>query len=143
MTDPQPQQRDGLPDGTSVREALLPCPFCGCLPADLDFSEGSTFRWLSWSCPGCGIGEEVRVRTLGEGPTESRLAEAKVKAREWWNRRSPDAELAALREEVAGVRKALQPFVEFNSSEEFVVLLVRSSDIAAARTALDTAKDTL
>ena len=41
---------------------ILPCPFCG--HVGLDFSEeGSTFRWGSASCAGCGASTgETRKR---------------------------------------------------------------------------------
>ena len=48
--------------------ALLPCPFCG--HVGLDLQEGSTFRWLAYSCKGCGMGTETRVQTLGNGTPE-------------------------------------------------------------------------
>ncbi len=65
----------------------LPCPFCG--HTGLDFREGSTFRWLAYSCAGCGIGSEVRVQTIGNGITREWYEQAKVNAVEEWNRRAP------------------------------------------------------
>jgi hypothetical protein len=71
---------------------LLPCPFCPCTPSDLAFADGSTFRWLAWSCPGCGIGSETRVQTMGDGTKEQWLEEAKARARVEWNTRFFTAE---------------------------------------------------
>lgn len=55
-----------------------PCPFCG--HTGLDFSEeGSTYRWASASCGGCGATTgEVRKR---DGWHEDAIAE--------WNTRTP------------------------------------------------------
>jgi len=69
----------------SMRAAPLPCPFCG--HVGLDFCEGSTFRWLSYSCGGCGTGNETRIQTLGEGTNEEWLDQAKRDAVEHWNTR--------------------------------------------------------
>jgi hypothetical protein len=67
-------------------ERLLPCPFCG--HVGLDFSEGSTFRWLAYSCGNCGIGGETRMQTLGEGTREEWRAAAERDARDTWNARA-------------------------------------------------------
>lgn len=67
---------------------LLPCPFCGLQPVDLDFSEGSTFRWLQWSCPGCGVGSETRIQTMGNGTQTEWMEQAKEDARREWNTRT-------------------------------------------------------
>ena len=67
---------------------LLPCPFCGHAPADLNFTEGSTFRWLAWCCSDCGIGSEVRKQTMGEGTNEEWADAAKNDARTIWNTRA-------------------------------------------------------
>lgn len=64
-----------------------PCPFCG--ETGLDFTEGSTFRWLAYSCKGCGIGSETRKQTLGDGTPEEWAEQAKRDAIEEWNRRTP------------------------------------------------------
>ena len=66
---------------------LLPCPFCGA--AGLDFTEGSTFRWIVASCSGCGasIGE-TRIQTLGQGTKEEWMAIAQQDAIAAWNRRA-------------------------------------------------------
>ena len=75
MTTPNPE-----------REALRPCPFCGA--TELEFLEGSTFRWLAYSCTGCGIGSEVRKQTLGEGTQEEWAEQAKRDAVKAWNTRA-------------------------------------------------------
>ena len=64
----------------------LPCPFCG--NTGLTFQEGSTFRWLMYSCSACGMGSEVRVQTLGPGTPAEWLEQAKRDAVEEWNRRT-------------------------------------------------------
>ena len=68
------------------QEALKPCPFCG--HVGLHFSDGSTFRWLDYSCAGCGIGSEVRMQTLGDGTKEQWRAQAEQDAIKEWNTRS-------------------------------------------------------
>ena len=78
-----------------VKEAL-PCPFCG--HTGLDFTEGSTFRWLAYSCGGCGIGSETRRQSLGEGTQAQWQAKAEADAIAEWNKRTtlhPDTEPAA------------------------------------------------
>lgn len=58
---------------------LLPCPFCGVV--GLEFEGGSTFRWLTASCEGCGAScGEIRVQTLGNGTCEEWKADAKLRA---------------------------------------------------------------
>lgn len=69
---------------TQDRE-LLPCPFCG--HVGLDFSLGSTFRWLAYSCAGCGMGSETRVQTMGDGTPEQWDAQARADAVAEWNTR--------------------------------------------------------
>ena len=64
-----------------------PCPFCG--HTGLTFGEGSTFRWLAYSCGGCGIGSEMRVQTIGEGTKEQWREQAERDAIEEWNKRTP------------------------------------------------------
>lgn len=66
--------------------APLPCPFCG--HVGLVFSEGSTFRWLQYSCGGCGMGSETRVQTLGAGTKDEWRAEAERRAVQEWNTRA-------------------------------------------------------
>ena len=67
---------------------ILPCPFCGAV--GLDFTMGSTFRWLLPSCDGCGAScGEVRIQTLGDGTQEQWLEVAKHNAIEEWNTRTP------------------------------------------------------
>lgn len=66
-------------------EKLLPCPFCG--GTGLDFREGSTFRWLVYSCKSCGVGAEVRVQTLGDGTPTQWRAQAELDAIAEWNHR--------------------------------------------------------
>lgn len=66
-------------------EGPLPCPFCG--HVGLDFSVGSTFRWLGYSCGGCGMGSETRMQTMGPGNPEQWRSEAESAAVEEWNRR--------------------------------------------------------
>ena len=73
---------------TDTRQALAACPFCGEQPTDLEFTEGSTFRWLAWSCPGCGVGSETRKQTMGEGSKEEWCEQAKEDARKTWNTRA-------------------------------------------------------
>ncbi len=67
----------------------LPCPFCGAV--GLDFCEGSTFRWLAYSCVGCGMGDETRMQTMGEGTQEEWRKAAEADAVLDWNRRAPAA----------------------------------------------------
>lgn len=69
--------------------ALLPCPFCG--HVGLDFGEGSTFRWLHYSCAGCGMGRETRVQTMGDGTPQQRREQAERDATNEWNTRSAAA----------------------------------------------------
>lgn len=69
-----------------MAEQLRPCPFCG--HVGLEIGEGSTFRWLSYSCGGCGIGSEVRVQTSGEGSPVEWREKAKTDAIETWNTRA-------------------------------------------------------
>ena len=71
-----------------MTDALKPCPFCGDTPAALHFGEGSTYRWLAWSCPSCGVGSEERVQTWGDGRPEQWLSEAKARCITAWNRRA-------------------------------------------------------
>jgi hypothetical protein len=73
----------------TTRKALaepLPCPFCG--HVGLDFQEGSTFRWLAYSCSHCGIGCETRVQTMGEGTPAEWRAQAELDAVGYWNQRA-------------------------------------------------------
>lgn len=61
---------------------VKPCPFCG--HAGLSFTEGSTFRWLAYNCDGCGVGNEVRIATVGKGnKVEWRHAAVADAIREW------------------------------------------------------------
>lgn len=75
---------------------LKPCPFCGHI--GLDFREGSTFRWLAFSCGHCGIGSETRVQTMGYGTPEEWRAKAEGDAVKFWNTRDA-AELRRLHAE--------------------------------------------
>ena len=69
------------------RTELKPCPFCG--HTGLDFSEGSTFRWIVASCSECGASRgETRIQTLGEGTKEEWMAEAQDDAIREWNQRA-------------------------------------------------------
>lgn len=86
----------------SVREALA-CPFCG--HAGLHFADGSTFRWLAYSCGGCGVGSETRMQTMGEGTREEWRAKAEQDAIEEWNRRALTAPDPVLPEVLAWVRR--------------------------------------
>ena len=80
-----------------------PCPFCG--HVGLSFREGSTFRWLAYSCGGCGMGEEVRVQTLGEGEPKEWLKEAELNAIKEWNRRQ-DVRMQSYHIEVIALKMA-------------------------------------
>jgi Lar family restriction alleviation protein len=74
----------------STDQTLKPCPFCG--HVGLEFSEGSTFRWLAYSCTGCGMGTETRVQTMGSGSPEEWRAQAERDAiKEWNTRTEPEA----------------------------------------------------
>lgn len=67
--------------------APLPCPFCGAV--GLDFGEGSTFRWITAACGGCGATTgETRIQTFGEGSRDEWLADARNDAIAAWNRRA-------------------------------------------------------
>lgn len=90
-----------------VRQAPLPCPFCG-HDGPLDFSEGSTFRWLAYSCGGCGVGNETRVQTLGDGTPEQWRAKAEQDAIAEWNNRIP-ARAALSEPPKAGAGEGWQP----------------------------------
>ena len=72
--------------GSADAEALKACPFCGVV--GLDFNEGNTFRWLAYSCSGCGIGNETRVQTMGEGTNAEWQAQAKFDSVAAWNKRA-------------------------------------------------------
>lgn len=73
----------------STDAELKPCPFCG--HVGLDFTEGSTFRWLAYSCSGCGIGSETRMQTLGNGTKDEWRAAAERDAVAAWNTRAAEA----------------------------------------------------
>ena len=64
----------------------LPCPFCG--HVGLSHSEGSTFRWLTTECNGCGAqcGEE-RINTMTMERSAA-IEQAKVEALKTWNTRA-------------------------------------------------------
>jgi restriction alleviation protein Lar len=70
-----------------MSDQIKPCPFCG--NVGLDFTEGSTFRWMLASCSECGAtcGEE-RVQTSGNGYREDWWQEAKIRATKTWNTRA-------------------------------------------------------
>ena len=64
----------------------LPCPFCG--HVGLSHNEGSTFRWLSTECNGCGAqcGEErINTMTMERSAAIEQAKEAAIKA---WNTRA-------------------------------------------------------
>ena len=66
---------------------LKPCPFCAC--KNIDFKQGSTYRWSVAYCTDCGAQSgEVRVQTTGSGPQASQDDVA-----DEWNTRT-DAESA-------------------------------------------------
>ncbi len=69
---------------------IKPCPFCG--HVGLEFSQGSTFRWIVASCGGCGATTgETRIQTLGQGTKDEWMAHAQADAVAQWNRRpEPD-----------------------------------------------------
>jgi hypothetical protein len=67
----------------------LACPFCG--HEGLDFREGSTFRWLAYSCAGCGMGSEVRMLSPAEAKPAERRSAAERDAIIEWNRRASSA----------------------------------------------------
>ena len=77
-------------------QALKPCPFCGGI--GLDFTDGTTFRWMAYSCVDCGIGSETRVQTMGAGSIEEWKAQAQADAVTEWNKR---AEVCHKAEEIA------------------------------------------
>lgn len=63
----------------------LPCPFCG--HVGLSHREGSTFRWLSTECNGCGAqcGEErINTMTMERSAAVEQAKEAAIKT---WNTR--------------------------------------------------------
>ena len=64
----------------------LPCPFCG--HVGLSHYEGSTFRWLTTECNGCGAqcGEE-RINTMTMERSAA-IEQAKVEAIKAWNTRA-------------------------------------------------------
>ena len=64
----------------------LPCPFCG--HVGLSHSEGSTFRWLTTECNGCGAqcGEErINTMTMERSAAIEQAKEAAIKT---WNTRA-------------------------------------------------------
>jgi hypothetical protein len=77
---------------TDLRQAAqqapkpLPCPFCG--HVGLSHNEGSTFRWLTTECNGCGAqcGEE-RIDTLSKDQGTA-IEQAKEAAIKTWNTRA-------------------------------------------------------
>jgi predicted nucleic acid-binding Zn-ribbon protein len=87
-----------------LRDAPLPCPFCG--HVGLDFQEGSTFRWLEYSCGGCGTSNETRVQTLGEGAQQQWRERAERDAVVEWNTRAAPAadEIDRLTRELAAAK---------------------------------------
>jgi Lar family restriction alleviation protein len=65
----------------------LPCPFCGAV--GLEFGQGSTFRWITAECAGCGATTgETRIQTFGEGTREEWLTDARQDAIKAWNTRA-------------------------------------------------------
>ena len=82
---------------------IKPCPFCG--HVGLEFSQGSTFRWIVASCGGCGATTgETRIQTLGQGTKDEWMAHAQADAVAQWNRRpEPDCRTCANR--LAGDRE--------------------------------------
>ena len=67
---------------------ILPCPFCG--EVGLDFTMGSSHRWLLPSCSGCGATcGEVRIQTFGKGNKDQWREVAKRDAIKEWNTRTP------------------------------------------------------
>ncbi len=68
-------------------DRIKSCPFCGSL--DLNFVEGSTFRWIVAECQSCGARcGETRVKTLGDQDPDGDKAAALAE----WNRRAIEAE---------------------------------------------------
>ena len=64
----------------------LPCPFCGY--AEINFHEGSTFRWLVTECNGCGAQcEEIRIDTMNKD-REAAIDDARARALAAWNTRA-------------------------------------------------------
>ena len=63
----------------------LPCPFCG--HVGVTHNEGSTFRWMTTECNGCGAqcGEE-RIDTLSKDQGTA-IEQAKEAAIKTWNTR--------------------------------------------------------
>ena len=68
-------------------DRIKSCPFCGSL--DLNFVEGSTFRWMVAECQSCGARcGETRVKTLGDQDPDGDKAAALAE----WNTRAIEAE---------------------------------------------------
>ena len=64
----------------------LPCPFCG--HVGLSHYEGSTFRWLTTECNGCGAQcEEERINTMTMERSAA-IEQAKEAAIKTWNTRA-------------------------------------------------------
>lgn len=79
----------------------LPCPFCG--HVGLSQSEGSTFRWLSTECNGCGAqcGEErINTMTMERGAAIEQAKEAAIKT---WNTRFVEGEKASVAQQAEPV----------------------------------------
>lgn len=82
-----------LPVDTMDVAALRPCPFCGSSVDVVNSHQGYyTVRCADADCP-----LSVRVDCSNRGELAA-----------WWNRRAPEPETAALREEVARLRGALE-----------------------------------
>lgn len=81
---------------TPDKPVPLPCPFCGYV--GLDFSEqGSTFRWGTASCEGCGA-------TVGETRKHEDWHRDAIEA---WNRRATPTRVEPVKEaDVSAIRDA-------------------------------------
>ena len=66
---------------------IKPCPFCG--DTDIDFREGSTFRWMLAECNNCGATcGEIRLQTCGEGTPSDWRKNGENDVIDEWNRRA-------------------------------------------------------
>jgi hypothetical protein len=82
-----PSQAPAGVEAAQQGQDALPCPFCGAV--GLEFGQGSTFRWITAECAGCGATTgETRIQTFGEGTREEWLTDARQDAIKAWNTRA-------------------------------------------------------